>query len=117
MVTGPGRRSSSSCAVAGTVTAAVTSAAAAPRAARGAAVGSLRLLGFRQFEVGGVAVHERLAPGAGAVLVDAVVPRRGVLGRVADGPASLPLPLAGGVGLDEPELPGERRGGDRPAVT
>src|SRR3989454_5958665 len=82
-----------------------------------ALVGLLRLLGIRQVEVAGLAVHERVDPEAGAVLVDADVHRQGDLGRVADDADFLRLPLAGGVGLDEPELRGERRGGDRPAVT
>src|SRR5882762_1349553 len=81
-----------------------------------ALVGLLGLLGVRDVEVPGLAVHERVHPEPGAVLVDTDVDRQRDLGRIADDGDLLRLPLARGVRLDQPELRGERGGGDRPGV-
>src|SRR5262245_16887398 len=81
-----------------------------------ALIGLLWLLGIRQIEVARLAVHERVDPEPGAVLVDGDVDRQRDLRGVVDGADLLGLPLAGGAGLDEPELRCERGGDDRPVV-
>src|SRR5262249_18663784 len=67
-------------------------------------IGLLGLLGIGEIEIARLAVHERVDPEPGPVLVDADVDRQRNLRRIADDGDLLGLPFARGVRLDEPDL-------------
>src|SRR5262249_5315957 len=77
-------------------------------------VGLLGLLRVREIEVPRLAVHERVDPEPGAVLVDADVDRQRDLRRIADDGDLLGLPFAGGVRLAQPDLRRQRPSRHRP---